>query len=181
MVDVQSRGETSESMGPSGSSAADAEAKSNWPCTFSGFRSYCILYYCVCFKNVYNLLCFNTVNNCYSVLFHAILFSYEHLSGNKLFTTRAQCPVIHPPIRTGLVVDYDPLSLCVIHTESLCPSSGDINRLMTVMMMDVCTLSLIFCTLLSLMQPDSVLRTIVQVKYGISRASIVEKRKLLSI
>jgi hypothetical protein len=25
---------------------------------------------------------------------------------------------------------YGPFSLCVIHKESLCPSSGDINRLM---------------------------------------------------
>jgi hypothetical protein len=28
------------------------------------------------------------------------------------------------------VVDYGPFSLCVIHKEGLCPSSGDINRLM---------------------------------------------------
>jgi hypothetical protein len=30
------------------------------------------------------------------------------------------------------VVGYDPFSLCVIHKESLCISSGDINRLMTI-------------------------------------------------
>jgi hypothetical protein len=27
-------------------------------------------------------------------------------------------------------VGYGPFSLCVIHKEGLCPSSGDINRLM---------------------------------------------------
>jgi hypothetical protein len=32
------------------------------------------------------------------------------------------------------VVGYDPSSLCVIHKEDLCPSSGDINRLMMMMM-----------------------------------------------
>jgi hypothetical protein len=33
------------------------------------------------------------------------------------------------------VVGYGPFSLCVIHKEGLCPSSGDINRLMMIMMM----------------------------------------------
>jgi hypothetical protein len=28
------------------------------------------------------------------------------------------------------VVGYGPLSLCVVHKEGLCPSNGDINRLM---------------------------------------------------
>jgi hypothetical protein len=28
------------------------------------------------------------------------------------------------------VVDYDPFFLCIIHKKGLCPSSGDINRLM---------------------------------------------------
>jgi hypothetical protein len=28
------------------------------------------------------------------------------------------------------VVGYGPVSLCVIHKEGLCPSSGDINRQM---------------------------------------------------
>jgi hypothetical protein len=32
------------------------------------------------------------------------------------------------------VVDYGPFSLCVIHKEGLCPSSGDINRPMMMMM-----------------------------------------------
>jgi hypothetical protein len=32
------------------------------------------------------------------------------------------------------VVGYDPFSLWVIHKEGLCPSSGDINRLMIVCM-----------------------------------------------
>jgi hypothetical protein len=32
------------------------------------------------------------------------------------------------------VVGYGPFSLCVIHKEGLCPSSGDINRLMNMMM-----------------------------------------------
>jgi hypothetical protein len=36
-------------------------------------------------------------------------------------------------------VGYGLFSLCVIHKEGLCPSSGDINRLM-MMMSDVCTL-----------------------------------------
>jgi hypothetical protein len=31
------------------------------------------------------------------------------------------------------VVSYGPFSLCVIHKEGLCPSSGDINRLMMMM------------------------------------------------
>jgi hypothetical protein len=31
------------------------------------------------------------------------------------------------------VVGYDPFSLCVILKECLCPSSGDINRLMMMM------------------------------------------------
>jgi hypothetical protein len=35
------------------------------------------------------------------------------------------------------VVGYDPFSLCVIHEENLCPSSGDINMLMIMMMMMV--------------------------------------------
>jgi hypothetical protein len=30
------------------------------------------------------------------------------------------------------VVGYDPFSLCVNHKESLCPSSGDINWLMMI-------------------------------------------------
>jgi hypothetical protein len=33
------------------------------------------------------------------------------------------------------VVGYGPLSLCVIHKEGLCSSSGDINMLMLMMMM----------------------------------------------
>jgi hypothetical protein len=33
------------------------------------------------------------------------------------------------------VVGYGPFSLWVIHKEGLCPSSGDINRLMMMMMM----------------------------------------------
>jgi hypothetical protein len=33
------------------------------------------------------------------------------------------------------VVGYGPFSLCVIHKEGLCPSSGDINGLMMIMMM----------------------------------------------
>jgi hypothetical protein len=32
----------------------------------------------------------------------------------------------------ALVVGYGPFPLCVIHKEGLCPSSGDINRLMMV-------------------------------------------------
>jgi hypothetical protein len=32
------------------------------------------------------------------------------------------------------VVGYDPFSLCVIHKEGLCPSSGNINRPMMTMM-----------------------------------------------
>jgi hypothetical protein len=32
------------------------------------------------------------------------------------------------------VVGYGPFSLCVIHKEGLCPSSGDLNRLMMMMM-----------------------------------------------
>jgi hypothetical protein len=32
-----------------------------------------------------------------------------------------------------LAVGYGPFSLCVIHKEGLCPSSGDINRLMMMM------------------------------------------------
>jgi hypothetical protein len=31
------------------------------------------------------------------------------------------------------VVGYDPFSLCEIHKEGLCPSSGNINRLMLMM------------------------------------------------
>jgi hypothetical protein len=31
------------------------------------------------------------------------------------------------------VVGYGPFSLCVIHKEGLCPSSGNINRLMMMM------------------------------------------------
>jgi hypothetical protein len=34
------------------------------------------------------------------------------------------------------VVGYRPFSLWVIHKEGLCPSSGDINRLMMMMMME---------------------------------------------
>jgi hypothetical protein len=33
------------------------------------------------------------------------------------------------------VVGYGPFSLCVIHKEGLCPSSGDINRLMMMISM----------------------------------------------
>jgi hypothetical protein len=35
------------------------------------------------------------------------------------------------------VVGYGPFSLWVIHKEGLCPSSGDINRLMMMMTLDV--------------------------------------------
>jgi hypothetical protein len=35
------------------------------------------------------------------------------------------------------VVGYGPFSLCVIHKEGLCPSIGDINRLMMMMMKDI--------------------------------------------
>jgi exo-beta-1,3-glucanase (GH17 family) len=31
------------------------------------------------------------------------------------------------------VMGYSPFSLCVIHNEGLCPSSGDINKLMMMM------------------------------------------------
>jgi hypothetical protein len=34
-------------------------------------------------------------------------------------------------------VGYGPFSLWLIHMEGLCPSSGDINRLMMMMMMTV--------------------------------------------
>jgi hypothetical protein len=34
---------------------------------------------------------------------------------------------------TAHVVGYGPFSLSVIHKEGLCPSSGDLNRLMTMM------------------------------------------------
>jgi hypothetical protein len=40
------------------------------------------------------------------------------------------------------VVGYCPFSLCVIHKEGLCPSSGDINRLM--MMMNIFFISRMF-------------------------------------
>jgi hypothetical protein len=33
------------------------------------------------------------------------------------------------------VVGYDPFSLCMIYKEGMCPSSGDIDRLMMMMMM----------------------------------------------
>jgi hypothetical protein len=36
------------------------------------------------------------------------------------------------------VVGYGPFSLCVIHKEGLCPSSGDINRLIMMMTMKLC-------------------------------------------
>jgi hypothetical protein len=32
------------------------------------------------------------------------------------------------------VVGYDPFSLCVIYKEGLCPSSGDMNKLMMIIM-----------------------------------------------
>jgi hypothetical protein len=32
------------------------------------------------------------------------------------------------------MVSYGPFSLCVIHKEGLCPSSGDINRLMMILL-----------------------------------------------
>jgi hypothetical protein len=35
------------------------------------------------------------------------------------------------------VVGYGPFSLCVIHKEGLCPSSGDINRLMMMMTLEI--------------------------------------------
>jgi hypothetical protein len=41
------------------------------------------------------------------------------------------------------VVGYGPFSLWVIHKEGLCPSSGDINRLMVMMMMMMITPNLI--------------------------------------
>jgi hypothetical protein len=42
------------------------------------------------------------------------------------------------------VVDYGLLSLCVIHKEGLCPSSGDINRLMMMMNQDLSYLKMKF-------------------------------------
>jgi hypothetical protein len=39
------------------------------------------------------------------------------------------------PALWARVVGYGPFSLCVIHKEGLCPSSGDIKRLMMVVMM----------------------------------------------
>jgi hypothetical protein len=38
------------------------------------------------------------------------------------------------------VVGYGPFSLWVIHKEGLCPSSGDINRLMMMMIKKSCDL-----------------------------------------
>jgi hypothetical protein len=35
------------------------------------------------------------------------------------------------------VVGYGPFSLCVIHNEGLCPISGDINRLMILMIITI--------------------------------------------
>jgi hypothetical protein len=34
-------------------------------------------------------------------------------------------------------VGYGPSSLCLIHKEGLCPSSGDINRLMLMMKINI--------------------------------------------
>jgi hypothetical protein len=45
---------------------------------------------------------------------------------------------LHLPVRTGRALSYG--SLCVILKEGLCPSSGDINRLMMMM-----TLYLFLC------------------------------------
>jgi hypothetical protein len=42
---------------------------------------------------------------------------------------------LHTHQQTDRVVGYGPFFLCVIHKEGLCPSSGDINRLMMMMMM----------------------------------------------
>jgi hypothetical protein len=39
------------------------------------------------------------------------------------------------PTNWARVVGYGPFSLWLIHKEGLCPSSGDINRLMMMMMM----------------------------------------------
>jgi hypothetical protein len=41
----------------------------------------------------------------------------------------------YPHPHWARVVGYGTFSLCVIHKEGLCPSSGDINRLMMMMMM----------------------------------------------
>jgi hypothetical protein len=47
----------------------------------------------------------------------------------------------------ALVVDYDSFSLCVIHKEGLCPSSGDINRLMMITLISDPQMSSIFLQL----------------------------------
>jgi hypothetical protein len=46
------------------------------------------------------------------------------------------------------VVGYCPFALCVIHKEGLCPSSGNINRLMMMMTIQIIVffISLLFCT-----------------------------------
>jgi hypothetical protein len=41
--------------------------------------------------------------------------------------------ITQPNPHCAHVVGYGPFSLCVIHKEGLCPSSGNINRLMAMM------------------------------------------------
>jgi hypothetical protein len=49
------------------------------------------------------------------------------------------------------VVGYGPFCLRVIHKEGLCPSSGDINRLMMMMMMMMMMLMMMMMMMLMMM------------------------------
>jgi hypothetical protein len=57
--------------------------------------------------------------------------------------------VVSTNLHWGHVVGYGPFSLCVVHKEGLCPSSGDINRLMIIfVLIPITLLPPEYCTVL---------------------------------
>jgi hypothetical protein len=75
------------------------------------------------------MLTLNTIKNYYFELLRA---SESNVTLSRWSRLHLQSLAPTSP-HWALVVDYGPFSLCVIHKEGLCPSSGDINRLMMMM------------------------------------------------
>jgi hypothetical protein len=71
----------------------------------------------------------------YLDLLRAVLFAPLCTSEGTLNWCQLQTQLLAPTnLRWVRMMAYGPFSLCVIHEEGLCPSSGDINRLITMMM-----------------------------------------------
>jgi hypothetical protein len=75
------------------------------------------------------------VKQLWSVIGWATKCYYRALEGKLSRWSRLNLQSLAPTNpHWARVVGYDPFSLCLVHRGGLCPSSGDINRLMIIMM-----------------------------------------------